>query len=171
MATQNRSSLIPILQAIQTQLMSTTSFPLERVNIVATWPKDPQIVGDQDLLIRPLGFICNLEEGAQGAGRVETLIHRRLAIKVRTRLAYDSEQDQVGWLTDATLGHLQLEEQVLDSLQNFIPMDGSSNWLVAQPLQLVGGDQPEDPEGLDGNGESVVYFDLAYLPALNQSVI
>ena len=167
MPTTLLTSLSPILEAIQSQLMTTTSFPIERVRLVKAWPRSGEEVGDQDLNVRPLGFIVHEEDGVEGAGRLETIIHRDVGVMIRSRLGVDYLESAQAWLTDPTLGYLPIEEQVIDSLHGFIPVDGSNNILVTQQIKLRSGEAIEavysdNPEF----GGCVLHFEVCYLPPL-----
>lgn len=161
-----------ILLALRTQLMTTTGLPVERCRIVATWPPpDQQPVGDQDLNIRPLGFIVPPLEGPNGAGRLETILHRQVGVMVRTRLSVDYEETADAWLTDGTLGHLALEEMVFDSLQNFLPVNTNQDILTACPIQLVSGEPPDKKEEDLGHGREIILFDVPYMPPINANIL
>jgi len=163
-ATVLRASLASILKAIQSQLMTFTGFPVERVRISARWPDPLAAVGDQDLTIRPLGFKVQDKRNS----RLETRVYRRIGVMIRTRLGTDYYESGQSWLTDPTLGHIPLEETVLDALLNFIPLDNKfiQNWLSI-PLKLVGGEDPERQDEDSGNGVEILMFELEYMPPID----
>ena len=165
MATVIRASPVLWLPKIQDRIKTVLGFPSERVKIVAR--KNVPMPHPQDILIRLGPF--RIDEGITfEAGRVATVLHRELLVTIRTRLAVDEPEVDTQWILNTTLGHFQTEDKVLDSLQNFQPVDQQSNWLLTEPLQLLSGPLPEKDEQSD-DGVSILVFSASYMPVLDQN--
>jgi hypothetical protein len=163
------ASLTTILNLIGTQLVTDTGFPSERVNLVRDWPTVTDMpVGDQDLYVSPREFVIEERDGVNGAGRLETIEHRRIGILIRTRLGTDAYQENTQWFNDATKGHIQLEEVIKNSLHGLTLIDSSNNIVVTEQLKLRGGDPYENAQDPEYGGQ-ILYFDLAYLPPLDRT--
>ena len=168
MAAVIRSKLSAILPLIKTQLMATTSFPTERV-LISMRDVHPNVMqADQYIVIRPRGSVTD-EPIEIGAGRVDTRLSRRVAIILRTRLEIDQDHVDVEWLTNATYGHLDVEHQIINSLQDFQVIDGSANWLVVKPLKLGPVSDPNPVQEFTGWGQSVQEYEVKYEADLTQT--
>lgn len=122
----------PILAAIKAQLMQVTQLPSERVHIVAH-RRTTHMQGDQDILIRP-GPIEWDKGFDYGAGRAIVVAIRTLFVVIRTRANLDISTSDDIRLTDPALGHIALEESVVDCLYCYLPMDVQGEALVEEPL-------------------------------------
>ncbi len=174
MATQRRASINEILPLIRQQLIDKAVIGKDRCYIVA---RDvvPHHQADQDILIRPRGFVV---EGASRdpGGRVTCRIARHVAIICRTRLALDEPDRDPQWLTNATLGHFALEERVPDALEEFFPTDPAGNILTTECIRMLSGDDPrtwkESPPAGESQewGTSVLVYEVKYDLALKQTL-
>ena len=169
MAAQIRSNFGAILEAIKNQLVAEIEIPAERVLIVVR-RNVPHFAADQDIVLRPLGFRVDRQITDQ-TGRFLTAIVRRLEVRARTRLTLDEASRDEQWLLHETLGHLALEEGIVDALQEFIPLDNDvdQNALTYEPILLSDGTDPEqmpDRGQPTDWGESRLIFDVPYVMSL-----
>lgn len=170
MATVVRSKFADILTAVQTQLRSSTSFPAARCFMSIREPMQQEWIGqgDQFIVIRPRGSNANRPIEI-GAGRIDTRATRRFSVILRTRLEIDEENKAPEWLTNATYGHLVTEHAIFDALQDFQPLDSSSNWLACEPIKFVACGQPDEDRTMTGWGFSVSEWDVTHVLDLSQS--
>lgn len=70
-------------------------------------------------------------------------------------------------MTETTLGHLALEDLIIDALASYQPVDGDNNWLCIEPMKLLGSTDPQKEEKNRDWGESALVFEFAYLPNIN----
>jgi hypothetical protein len=163
-----RASLTAILPLIETQVVAVTG--LSSSQVYSTAQKNPPIYeGDHVVQIRPTGFTVQTDQSFP-EGRLDTRITRDLAVKVVTRLGLDEPDRDRVWLEDQTLGHIVLEESVINALQNFWPTDVNGNVLTTNPIQLAPASDPETEEDEPGWGSSLVTFQVSYILPLNQGL-
>jgi len=167
-----------IITHLQTRLVNFLGWPAERVLVVDPDYMPYDSVADQYLMIFPehdslIGDIFD------GAGRIDSRVSERIAITLRTRLSFDMATSNQSWLTDASLGHLLARHNILDALTCYQVVDNdddsgnSGNWLLAQPMRLVGCGKPIKPKiGMPttapGWGESRIVFEIVYVLNLSQ---
>lgn len=161
-----RAKLSKILPVIKQRLMSKLDWPAERVKI--SLKDDSSHPHQQYLRLWPRSSV-SFAIYRHGGGRLDTRVMRRLAVKLYTRLALDESGDDEQWLTNATLGHLDVEHAIIDALENYAPVDEDMNWLVYQPMKLQPVSEPdkdaEEPEW----GSTVQEYDLSYVLDLDQN--
>lgn len=170
MAAQIRSKLSPILLAIRQRVMDVMLFPPERVLIVArdVLAQEPQ--ADQFVRIRPRGGPIYYPT-YEGGGRMDTRVRRSCSATLRTRMATDEPTQDLFWLNDVSIGHLEKEHALFDALVAFQPTDSDDNWLVTQPLEPKAVTTPEKARGAKMLewGESTFEFVIHYQLALDQT--
>ena len=172
MAEAIRSSMRQIVPVCLARLVAVTGLPAERVNPWVGDAEAPHLQADQDLVLR-LGGWSPDRGWFVGGGRSSLRLVERFEVQLRTRLALDPAGSAYVWLTDTTLGHLQLRNLVLDALVEFLPADTSGNVLVTDPLALVPAPKPRtDARGGQpvSWGSETLTFEVAYLQALDQSL-
>lgn len=157
-----RCSLRGILTSIKAQLMDWLEIPAERV-LVSVRKKIPHFQADQDVVIRPRGFRIE-KQITDEVGRWETTLRRRVDFVCRTRLGFDEDDRDESWLTDASYGHIALEELVVDAMQEFFPTDSAGNHLTREPMLLTDGlDFEKEADDAEAEwGQSTVSFDVVY---------
>jgi len=159
------TKLSKLLPVIQLRLMTALEWPEERVLLAL---KDPTTHPHERYLRLWPRQSVSYQIYRHGAGRVDTRVTRRLAVKLCTRLALDSVTSSKQWLTHETLGHLDTEHAIIDALENFQPLDGDQNWLVYQPMKLQPVSEPDlEPEEPEW-GCTVQEYDLSFVLQLNQ---
>lgn len=163
-----RSTFTAILATLQAQLAAITSVDLARIIVVAD-DVVPHFTGDQDILLRPLGEKCDRNR-LQGNGRVMDYRTRSLRIVARTRSTLDPVDEDYIHLTDATLGHLTLEDSIVEALQMFFPSDPSSNLLTACPIRALDWTEPRREAREQEWISSSLMAEIDYIRALNQAV-
>jgi hypothetical protein len=131
----------------------------------------PHWQANYDVLLRAGGFIVDQRLDLAG-GRITTALTRSLIVTCRTRVSLDESGKDLAWLFgdgNLVLGHLALEEAVVDALHEQTPTDASGNLLTKEPVKLVGGTEASK-EGRDPNswGSSLLTFSMVYLPPLTQ---
>ncbi len=114
-----------IFLAIQAQLMLILDWPAERVLIMD--PDDLPSIPQAD------AFLCAWpydetphELTTDPNGRVYPRFLARCGVQVFTRTIIDETTSALGWLTDATLGHIVARHQVYDALYIFQPEDADT---------------------------------------------
>src|SRR5271166_975158 len=110
MAGQVLSSIVPIINGVQTQLINQLGLDSSQVRIVAHEPPFQQ-KGQTVLYIWPKESVREPVE-SDGSGRRSTVVRRTLWLVIDNRLATDDTGGSEDWLTNASLGILQFEEQV-----------------------------------------------------------
>lgn len=165
---QIRGSFRTILARIRTQVVEWCGIPEERV-LVAARGKVPWFQADQDIVLRPRGFRVD-KSWTDQAGRHATVLHRKLEVRIRTRLQTDEPNSDSLWLLDEANGHVALEELVIDALQEFLPIDDpetTKNALTLNPILLLDGDDPDREAGKPTDwGESRLTFEVSYILSL-----
>lgn len=167
MAEPIRTNLNAILAALIQQLVS--------------WPAVPDVsdcyVVDNDapeltqskliVMLRPRGEtpVRNVQESG---GRVDRRVRRKLGVLIYTQLDLDEVGRASSSLTDATFGHLVAEDDVVDALDTFQPVDLNGNALTYEPVAWLGVGEPRRNDG--GWSRSVLEFDVPYLRNLDQSM-
>jgi hypothetical protein len=144
--------------------------PATAIKIVAR-DQVPKFTADRDVLIR-VGRLSVLSGTVQGAGRVATRAQRMVSVTPRTRLSLDESDRDEEWLTNATLGHFLLEEQIIDALHLFFPLDanGVAPFLV-EPMRLMEGDQPgRDRQMPQMFGDTSLVYECVYMVTLDQEM-
>ena len=165
-----QTSLVSILQSIQTLVMNATQFPVERVSIVAGWP-DTEKVGMQDVLIRPGPFTVLREQGTHGSGRLNLEYLRQILVRVRNIYAVDTGTSLAQWLQDPVFGSIPLEEIVTDAIHGKLLFDSTNKQLIPSPILLQSGEMFEADEAALGFGSMILTFLVRYLPPINVTVI
>jgi hypothetical protein len=97
----------------------------------------PFIDSEMDILLRVRSLTV---DDAQyiGAGREFCRNDRIIDVIPRTRDARDDVATDLAWLTDETLGHLALEDQIYDALEEFSPVRAADGMdLLIVPLHLL----------------------------------
>lgn len=159
-----------ILTAVETQLITVTGFPNERINNSTEDGESAHFQGDQDIVMRT-GNLTPVGPDIDSKGRLAIRIVRQLQVIPRTSIAVDTHGLTDAWLTDPSFGHLQLEEAIFNALQGFEPSDANGNWLVTEPMRLVPSQPPIRPAPPDLKpavwGSSTLTFEITYLMALN----
>lgn len=173
MSSQIRSNFGDILTRIKAQIVAELDYPDNRV-IISIRREVPHFNADSDIIIRPLGFRA-ISQITDQTGRFATAVTRRLEVRARTRLALDEASRDEIWLTDESRGHLQLEDQIVDALQSFIPVTSTlaPDAMTLEPLFLIDGSDPDQQSdrgrGQPANwGESRLTFEVSYIMALTQ---
>lgn len=169
MATQIRSGIVAILDAVKARLVDKLAFPEERIFAVAR-ENVPHFVAEQDILLKPGRFLSK-QEWNDGAGRVATLFSRVLSVIPRNRLMRDEGDRDDIFLTDADAGYFALEEDIVDALQDFLPENTGEDTLLAEPMRILGGDPPRKEHGDKGAGWGAgrLDFEIQYVFAADQT--
>lgn len=157
------ASFADIVLAVRRRLCDVLGMAKERVVVVANRPgENPSMYpAERHVRLRPMGR-TGLDN--PGAGRLSDRKTRILAVDLVTR----DERDQTGSdliaLTDAAVGHLRFEEDVLDALDLHTPVDDDGVALCYQPGRETTTDDPNRP--LPGTGflADTLYFSYEYVP-------
>lgn len=161
------ASLVPILEAIQAQIVTVTGLSAEKVSLSAK-EIQPRFKGDQDVYIRLMDSTPDMGF-EHGSGRTCIIVRRPLVVTLRTRYQVDPSDIQNAWFLDPNYGHIAKEECLFNGLVNWIPLDSSGNWLTSEPLHPM----PTPPEVMmekpkgKGWGESHMTFELVYQAVTN----
>ena len=162
-----RAKLSQILPVIQRRLRTRLDWPAERV--LLSLRDDGSHPHEQYLRLWPRSHVCH-QIFRHGAGRIDTRVTRRVAVKLWTRLALDETNDDQQWLTNATLGHCDLEHTIFDALENFSPENSDGDWLVYMPLKLYPASEPAKEDEEAEWGCTVQEYDVCYVLDLDQNI-
>lgn len=160
-----------VLLALQAQLVASTAIGLTADRIFFSVVIDPpHTTGDREILLVPGDERVDLS--SMGAGRIERRVARAMRVVIRTRCGLDEGNRDTNWLNNATLGHYALEDAVIDALDTFLAVDGSSNALTFAPIVYKGLQAPTRNviDRASGYGYSVAGFDVPYIRLLTQSM-
>jgi len=137
-----RANIGPIILLLQAQIVAKTSLDVSHVGVVADDGLDvPTYQGDQDVLIRPMEE--NKEPGMlEGSGRVDDRRDRKIFIYCRTRLYLDQVDSDLARLSDASLGHLALEDAVANAVEIWAATDANNN-ILSFPTYVEGPTHPQ----------------------------
>jgi hypothetical protein len=180
MAVPIPTTLSTVLSAVASQLASwpAVNLTLDRIFLNLDPDTAEPTTGDRDILL-DVGSERR-DPTSDGSGRVEARVIRKLRVRIRTRMNLDENYRSTAWLQGAvmengqsiTLGHLALEDAVIDALYLFQAVDLSSNALMYRPMVYDGtpGAQRRGIDAASGYGYSDIWFDLPYIRLLTQSM-
>lgn len=135
MAAHRRASAREIILGIRTRLAAALEWDEDRIPIVAGKAEVPHLMGDREVLIRVLGERPD-RQAIDGAGRDWNVRIRKLEIECRTRSLLDvSHEDRIR-LTNATFGHIALEDQICETLESMLIYDSEDDWLTSDVVRL-----------------------------------
>lgn len=170
-------SLRDIVTSVTAQLIQTTSgsSPLtaNSIKISTRFQASPvpKLDGDRDVLLR-FASPYPVEDFVCGAGRIASVVYRHMEVVIRTRLQTGMIDRDDTWLMDATLGHLAVEEFVVDRLHLFDPLNITGGRLLIEPMRVDSnqGSTYSDPStyavGQDraapSFGQSLIAFEFKY---------
>lgn len=125
-----RTTLRNILPLIQQQVADWLEWDISRVIITVLPPRDvPHTMAEQDVLLYVKSE--SVDSGAfEGGGRNSHIRTRRLQVVMRSRVALDIAAQFPIHLTDDSLGHISLEDQVVDALSGWLVCDADENILT-----------------------------------------
>jgi hypothetical protein len=141
-----------LLRVAQAHLMKWLNFPKERVLLVADWYPYQHIQADQVLEVRQ-GPMIRRVTWSDGHSRISSWQSRKLLIRARTRLALDPTSEDDLWLVHPALGHDALEERVLDSFDDWVPIDGRGAGYLLQPSKVLDVETPSKKDRSPGWGD------------------
>lgn len=128
MATIRRCSVREIITALRARLVLKTGIPEERVIFVAEAPERiSHQQAEQEILVQVAGE--QPEPAIEGGGRYVNLRSRSFYVHVRTRMWLDETNQDYIQLTDASIGHVAMEDDVVDALQEHLLMDANGDAL------------------------------------------
>lgn len=163
MATVLRTPIRDIFLNVKATLMTGTGLGSDRVTIVAK--PNIQSVADKEIQIWPSNATVD-EAWEFGSGRRSCPIARNLNILCRDRVALDPTNESQVLLTDQNLGLFVLEEQVINALLEYLPVDRQGNALTTAPIKFLGqpAETAEHEEWANnlGWGDSWLVFQLVY---------
>lgn len=164
------SSAREVLLALQAQVATITGLDLTRVIITAAEPADvPHHAAEQDILLR-LGAEYS-ELSVEGGGRFADLRRREVQVYCRSRLWLDTTDSDTARLTDASLGHVALEDRLLEAVQRWMPLEpaddpGAAVNAIALPGEAGGFSAPvrdrQDPSWVSSRLELSFQYQRAY---------
>lgn len=147
--------------AIQAQVMSSLSFPLERVILWAREEESWHPQGDQIVRIRPRQQLPT--PSVVGAGRYGPRVTRTINVCLWSRYNVDQWDNDQSWLTDPTNGFLAFELAVMNALFNFHAADPNGSGMLFEPLKPETASQPSKSRAEPDWGKSEVDFGVTYV--------
>jgi hypothetical protein len=167
MAAVIRSNVRAILLAIQAEVLVQSGLVSDQIMISVLEPQDvPHFNAAQEVIIQVLneGLVDNV---ANYSGRVDDRRVRTLRFACRTRLLLDQSGQDFYRLTDASLGHLALEDAVYDAVRCFMPTDDLEN-AIGLPVRGGPFSQPRRERADDSWVVSTFTADVEYSRDLDQ---
>ncbi len=128
-----RSNFWPVALLVRAELADFLDWHVSRIHIVAGDADVPYRTGDHDIVLRVQGEQPDART-IDGGGRQVNRRTRDFDIEVRTRMVLDPVDEDLQRLTTLSGGHLLLEDDVVDCLEDFFPTDENGNSLVVQGL-------------------------------------
>lgn len=160
-----RTRFSDVLLAIRDQIVNMAAVQANKVEIVS---RDSPVKTKAEKLVflRPRRYTVGREE-VDSAGRLVTAKIRQLDVIINSRAALDKPDSDQTWLTDTGgRGYFDFEEDVIDALQDFFPVDSDGNNLTMYPIRILAGSQP-DIEDEPGWGAASATFEVAYMPPVS----
>lgn len=135
MAAWVASDLSTILPVVTAKIAEITGLDASRVVVSVLQPEDvPTVAAAQDVIVRLMGELP--DEGIiHGSGRYDDRRHRTLEVSVRTRLHLDQIGQNLQQLTHASLGHLRMEDLVVEALELY-SVAGTAGDVLTAPLRV-----------------------------------
>jgi hypothetical protein len=142
---QLRASIRYVLTSLQQMISTGTGLDPNAVFIVRR--RDHFVnVAEQSVAIWVRGETPD-GPAVEGGGRVNDMRTRLASILVRSRTMMDENDRDTNRLTDYSLGHLQLEDQVYNAVQVLQETDQQSNWIISYPQRFAAFSEPTaDPK-------------------------
>lgn len=168
-----RTDLATILPTLLARVVTVTGLPTERVFVCQREEVPYDAHGDSYVFLRVEDTDFD-DANIIGAGRIDARERVVVTATIRSRLALDEADRDTVWMTNASLGHLQLRHDVLDALLGFFPENSQNSWvLTTHPLTPGRGGKPrkERPKGNTEWGESLLAFNLEYELDLSQAYL
>jgi hypothetical protein len=178
------ASFADIALAIQAQIAATIQ--VDPTNNIYIDPNFVRMVVNDDFqatnIAEPLFFFLRFygpqPDTDAGAGRLGRPYYRILRAFVFTRQNIDVSGDQTQMLTAPTtgdglttaIGHFRREEELINALDDFWPIDTNGNLLTIEPLHSMdASDGPPVKPWIDKAGIARSYFDyqIRYVSPLN----
>lgn len=156
-----------IIRACRAQVIAASAVDAALVK-VAQRRNPPTLSGDKDCLLRLGGFVT-LPETFDGAGRTCSVIQQDLEVTCRSRLYLDDTDNDLEWLDNESLGHIDWLLLCTQALQGFWPADAGDNLLTREPIRISRGQGPEKDRAEPAWGESTVIFAFEYLFLFRQA--
>lgn len=159
--TTRRASVRETVLLLRARLAAGLGWDEERIIITAAEPDDtPHHQADQDILLRLEGE--RPEASIDGGGRYVNLRTRNIAVWARSRLFLDTRDSDLARLTHTSLGHVALEDDIVDVLEGWLPVDDDGN-ATSTPVILGTFSRPEKDRKDDGWVRSRVDLSFQYL--------
>lgn len=137
MPAPRRASAGEIVLLIRAALASSLGWDADRIPILAGKAECPHLMGNQEVLIRVQGEHPDRAQ-IDEAGRRINRRTRNCEIECRTRLYLDPSHEDRLRLTDASLGHLALEDAIAECLECTLSTatDDAGRLLIAGVVRL-----------------------------------
>jgi hypothetical protein len=168
MASVIQSGLVPILNAIQKQLISAVPAVASQIKFTSHREDPPHFDADHDIVVRVGSFIAF--DGGWAASTAQR-VRRFLTVYPRTRLSLDPADRDTQWMLSIQ-GHFTWEEKVLRALWGYFPNDAqdstTGNLITQMEMQMAAGTDPVKGAIDKAWGDSAITFELEYLFALGQ---
>ena len=169
MAQWARTTPRAFLPVIVARLVTVTGLDSTRVVIsVLEAEKVPLFAAFQDVIVRPVDEFPDTTV-IDGAGRWENWRRRILQVSVRTRVQLDPAGQNLVQLTDASLGHLALEDAVMEALEIF-NVPGDNDDVLTAPLRTGHFSKPEQMKQNPAWVVSTVEVEVLYRRELDVSL-
>ena len=161
MATDLKTKLSTVLLAIRQRLIDKKLFLPEQVYLSLRMNPPLHIQADQYALIVPLTQTVDVENW-DGGSRYNTLMHGRVNVYLRSRLALDQPYQDHYWLTDGDFGALDKMHDILDALISFTPEDDDGDAILEEPIRLLFTNEPRKDYQNPEWGEIMAEFEISY---------
>ena len=161
-----RTSFVNILTPIYASLVTNTGLATTAIKLRSK--RQWKFTADKILILVPqqLGRDAVVSDGS---GRIMTALKRQLWVQCVCRLALDTIDDGTQFFTNTSYGLIPFEEQVLNALVEFQPINSAGTALTIEPIKFIGGVPPTQEVESVGWGQETLAFEITYAPALNQA--
>ncbi len=135
MASWARTSVRAIVLAMRTRLVEITELDDARVTVTVLPIEDvPPFGGVQDVIVRIMGETPD-EAAIDGAGRWHNLRTRSFQVGARSRVSLDEAGSDLSRMTHESLGHVLLEDLVVEALELF-NAPGENDDVITAPIRV-----------------------------------
>ena len=162
------TSLTAILPVIRQKLIDDEILQGTRINFTVEedWP---HLSAQQDILLK---VRTEKRHGnfQMGSGRYDVRVKRTLQVILRTRKLSDKVGSDYKLLNDTAVGVIAIEDSIIESLEDFIPVDANGNMLTFEGLEFSDISEPQKAKAQKDWTSSSVNFTIPYRRAVTTTL-
>lgn len=134
------SDLSTICVAVRDKLLTDVDFSAVWISLDPFALRNPP---DDQFAVVSLGDQILQQASTMGGGREYNFVEGVLTVTIYARLILDQVTRNDSYMTDASLGALKRLKCCINSLQMFDPVNGASDYVLAEPLRFFKIDTPK----------------------------